>query len=121
MKCLKYSNFITLFRQFTCTGDSSWSGSDHSYLLTVLLNVIFHLFFVCHVIISNKTFQTSDTNRFSLYTTNTLSFTLLFLWADTSTNGRQCIFSGDNLICSLKIPFCHFSDKFRNRYIYRTT
>jgi len=41
-------------------------------------------------IVSNKSLKLADGNSLAFFATDTLSLTLGFLWADTTTDSRKC-------------------------------
>ena len=121
MKCFKYRHIISHLCQIACAGESGWSGTDHSYLMTVLFFCTFWFDVMLQCIICHKTLQFSDGYRISFDTTDTLSFTLRLLRADTSTDCRKCGRLSDDLVCFLDISFLYFLNKCRNIDRYRTS
>ena len=61
-----------------------------------------------------ETFQTADTDCFTLNGMNALALALVFLRADTTADGRQGTGFTDNLISRFEVSFCNFRDKIRN-------
>ena len=64
---------------------------------------------VCH-----EALKFTNGNRLALDTAHTLSLTLGFLWADTSTDCRKCRRKCDDFRCLLNISRFYFLDKRRN-------
>ena len=121
MKCFKYCHIIAQLCKISCACKSGWTRTDYSDLMPVLLFCSFRFNIMLQCIICNKTLQLSDRYRISLDSTDTLSFTLRFLWADTSTNCRKCGRLTDDLISLFDISFLYFLNKCRNINRYRTS
>ena len=121
MKRFKDSHIVTQLCKVTGTGKSRRARTDHGYFLSVFLcsRSWFHAILSCPV--SHKTFQLTDGNCFTLDTTDTFSFTLAFLWANTSTDSRKCRRFGNHFVCFFKVSFFYFMNKTRNINAYRTS
>ena len=75
--------------------------------------------FTC--VIRYKTFQTTDSNGFTLDTQHAFTFALVFLGANATTNCGQAVFTFQNLNRFSKVFFRNSFDEFRNLYIYGAT
>ena len=73
------------------------------------------------MVVSNKTLERADAYRFTLDAANAFAFTLLFLRAYTSANGREEVCGGDDLICFFKFACGNLGNKFGNTYADRAT
>jgi len=121
VKCFKYRYFISHFRKVTSTGKPGRTGSDNRYFMTIRS----WFFDFCRrqgvVIISDKSFQSADSDRFSFYTANTIFFTLIFLGTDSSANSWERTGLINYLICALVVFFRYFFYKFRYIDVNGTT
>ncbi len=77
--------------------------------------------YICVMVVSNKTFKSTNSNWLELYAKSTLTLTLAFLRTDTTTYSRKRRRKSNCLISSFKIFILNMSNKLRNTNIYRTT
>ena len=121
MESFKNSNFVTKFCKITGTCKSCRTCTNNCNLNTIRFRFNSIIIAVSHMVVSYESFKTTDRNRFALDTTDTFSFTLIFLWTNTSANSRKTISACDNLVSFFKFSCSNLSNKLRYTYTYRTT
>ena len=121
MQCLKDRYIIAQLCQISRTGQTGRTGADNSHLLTVLFLCSLRLDSVLFCPVSYKTLQLSDGDCLPFNATDTFSFTLALLRADTAADCRKCRRLTDDLICLLDIAKLYLLDKARNIDGYRTS
>ena len=114
MKCLENGYFIAQFCQIACTGQTCRTGTDDCYFLSVCLLRRCRYKTMLTGPVCHEALKFTNGNRLALDTAHTLSLTLGFLWADTSTDCRKCRRKCDDFRCLLNISRFYFLDKRRN-------
>ena len=66
--------------------------------------------------VGNKSFKSADSHRLALYTSYTLTLTLTFLRAYSSTDSRKRALLCYYLICRFKVSLCNLGNEFG--YVY---
>ena len=119
MQRLENGHIIAHLRQIACTGQTCRAGTDNGYLFSLLFGSADRTDVVFSCPVRYETLQFADGHRFALNTTDTFSFTLAFLRADTTADSGKCAGFADNLISSCKIAlfylFHEAGDIDRNR------
>ena len=90
MECFINSNLIAKLCKVTCSCKSTWACTNDSNLMAVLLWNLWSSSSVFTMIVSNKSFKTANTNTLTLDASYALTFALVLLWANTTTNSWQC-------------------------------
>ena len=121
MKCFEYSYIVTRFCKITCTGKSGRTGTDNCNFVSVLHFCASRFDVMLQSVISNKSFQFTDGNSFTLLTTDTLSFTLGFLRTYTTTDSRKCRRKSDYFVSFFHVAFFDMFDESRDIDRYRTS
>ena len=108
MKCLENGYFVAQLCKVTCTGQTGRTRTENSYLDAVSSLWLSWYNTILSGPVCYKTLQLTDRNRITLKTTDTFSFTLAFLWADTSADCRQCTGFSNGCCCVFKLTFLYF-------------
>ncbi len=90
MKSLEYSYIVSCLCKVTCTGKSGRTGTDDCNFMSVLTLCSCRFDVMLQSIVSNESLQFTDGNSLTFFTTDTLSLSLGFLWADTATDSWKC-------------------------------
>ena len=115
--------FITKFCQVTCSSQTGRTTTYDGNFLAFGSNIasFYSIKTVLTSVVCYKTFQATNGNRFALNTKHALTFALVFLGANATTNCGQAIFAFQDFDCFCKIFFSNCFDELGNFYIYRTT
>ena len=115
VESLEDGDIVAHLAKVARAGKAGRAGADDGDTVTVIFGDLdLVLDFLIHMVVGNKALETADTDALALDTAHTLSLTLGFLWADTSTDSRKCGRLGDNMISLLKIALLDLCDKCRN-------
>ena len=121
MKCFKYSYIIAKLCKVACTGKSRRTRTDNGNFVSVLHFCASRFDVMLQSVISNKSFQFTDGNSFTLLTTDTLSFTLGLLRTYTTTDSRKCGRKSDYFVSFFHVAFFDMFDESRDIDRYRTS
>ena len=114
VKSLEDSYIIAHLCKVSGTGKSGRTGTDYSYLVSVLLCCRNWLDAVLFRPVSNETLQLTDGNSFALHTADTSSLTLCLLRTYTSADSRKSTGLTDDLVCFLEVSFFYFMNEARD-------